>query len=802
MLARIFVGAITWLVVATSFAFAADRELIAGVWKGTYHCGNATAELSLIVDDRGDRFIFSYPNGASGEYSLKVNFNQKRRQISAQPLDWIDRPSGFNMVGFDGIVSEKVNSIQGNVRTCGKLELKRIVDEKAANAIISKHIGSSSAASARGGQKAPPASFYNSVWEGAWKGRAAKCADAPLDVYFVVAPSKSPLGTARVLIKQDKTSEWFEYEAQTESMNTETLLRVKIERPKGGPFSRGSFDFDIFVDRSDNSKKLGSSYRLQCRPFDLTKVPETEVPSASMADSAPVASFVGSWDGAIYSRRSRDREIALTIKESNPKSSDRAYDVEALIGEETQRLVLKPSGGNLQLEALREGNVPSSGPIRRGLLFTDIRYGGTKDLLVVRIDGQDEFAYLWRRKEAERPLQTTCKSVMSAWLSAQRDAMTIARGLKVALYPSLAGYDVNRAVMAEAIYGIPVGATQDLAEFRSTLYACAMTMPSVAVSDDKSPLAIFSDGADIARARAVLRTGFHPEVARLKEPATALDTSRFEAERQRAEADVAQLSFDRSDLATTNSMLAAAARSASVIQNARPSVAASALTALTDGLDALERGDAEARLNLLRQFAQQRMSGIEPPVGALSPAARSFLDTVTSGRANAFTPAESGFLYGMISRSIEACHEPSSATRLLLIDVIKRGMQLLIGTDFSGDLSSTLGSQLASHASIIEGANSSEAIGCGSPYLAAVYDILAYSPTHAALPNGERAPLFIRSCALDREASQCSCMKTVIQTLRPEVERMAFDRSMISTVINMNPTVGLELGTRCGVSNY
>ena len=88
-------------------------------------------QLSLIIGDRGNRFIFSYPNGLRGEYSLKVNFNKKRRQISAKPYQWVNQPSGAGIVGFEGIVSEKVDAIDRTVRSCGKLGLKRVSDERA-----------------------------------------------------------------------------------------------------------------------------------------------------------------------------------------------------------------------------------------------------------------------------------------------------------------------------------------------------------------------------------------------------------------------------------------------------------------------------------------------------------------------------------------------------------------------------------------------------------------------------------------------------------------------------------------------
>jgi len=109
-------------------------KAFSGKWKGTYICGQGTTGLTLDVSATLTSLsaIFNfYPvaensSAKSGSYSLVGQFNLDGT-FELKPSKWIERPSGYAMVGMAGNINDNHNELLGSItsNSCKEFLLKK-----------------------------------------------------------------------------------------------------------------------------------------------------------------------------------------------------------------------------------------------------------------------------------------------------------------------------------------------------------------------------------------------------------------------------------------------------------------------------------------------------------------------------------------------------------------------------------------------------------------------------------------------------------------------------------------------------
>ena len=97
----------------TSTVFAEDFSEFAGTYEGWYYAAQGQTGLTLTVnaDGTGVFDFYNMPgksNAKDGVYSVKVF--RTENGYGVEGVEWIDRPSGYNFVSFDGSLNGGVYS--------------------------------------------------------------------------------------------------------------------------------------------------------------------------------------------------------------------------------------------------------------------------------------------------------------------------------------------------------------------------------------------------------------------------------------------------------------------------------------------------------------------------------------------------------------------------------------------------------------------------------------------------------------------------------------------------------------------
>jgi hypothetical protein len=86
---------------------SSDSRDVAGRWKGTYTCGQGLTGFNLDISDEGGGVVsavFSFgpiesnPGVPNGSYSMTGR--RDARSLTLTPRAWIEKPSGYVMVGL------------------------------------------------------------------------------------------------------------------------------------------------------------------------------------------------------------------------------------------------------------------------------------------------------------------------------------------------------------------------------------------------------------------------------------------------------------------------------------------------------------------------------------------------------------------------------------------------------------------------------------------------------------------------------------------------------------------------------
>jgi len=123
------------LVVSAPFAHAQD---ITGDWTGRYICNQGVTALHLVIQEAAEAgaiiATFNFgpppenPDVPKGSYIMRGAYDQKARRLVLKGDRWVQRPSGYEMVGLDGRVVVEGDKIAGRIPGvfgCGNFELRR-----------------------------------------------------------------------------------------------------------------------------------------------------------------------------------------------------------------------------------------------------------------------------------------------------------------------------------------------------------------------------------------------------------------------------------------------------------------------------------------------------------------------------------------------------------------------------------------------------------------------------------------------------------------------------------------------------
>lgn len=109
------------------------------IWQGRYTCsqGPTALTLTLFTVSDGVEATFDFgplpenPNVPHGSYKLKGKARPYERgeySLELAPVEWIDRPGAYVMVGLNAITTNEHRGLRGRIAhaTCGELELSRL----------------------------------------------------------------------------------------------------------------------------------------------------------------------------------------------------------------------------------------------------------------------------------------------------------------------------------------------------------------------------------------------------------------------------------------------------------------------------------------------------------------------------------------------------------------------------------------------------------------------------------------------------------------------------------------------------
>jgi hypothetical protein len=100
------------------------------IWKGKYSCPLFQGDTDLLLTMGTDkiRAIFEFTaKKAHGKYFMKGVFDPNTNQLTFEPLEWIEKPETYFMIGMNGIVNFEDHTYKGKMTDgCAIFELKAL----------------------------------------------------------------------------------------------------------------------------------------------------------------------------------------------------------------------------------------------------------------------------------------------------------------------------------------------------------------------------------------------------------------------------------------------------------------------------------------------------------------------------------------------------------------------------------------------------------------------------------------------------------------------------------------------------
>jgi hypothetical protein len=91
---------------------------LVGVWEGSYGANQGETGLTLTVYEEGSNYkaIFDFynlpdrTNAQAGKYYMNVSYNKSTKKFELKGYEWIEKPSTYVFVDFEGTISGSVFS--------------------------------------------------------------------------------------------------------------------------------------------------------------------------------------------------------------------------------------------------------------------------------------------------------------------------------------------------------------------------------------------------------------------------------------------------------------------------------------------------------------------------------------------------------------------------------------------------------------------------------------------------------------------------------------------------------------------
>ncbi len=819
-------------------ASAAGNGAIAGTWTGSYVCSGIEATLVLELDaEAGGTFIFAYPDGNAGRYTISTSFTPAKGVVKARPVQAIQMPSGYSMVGFSGVLSKDGGSITGRVRSCGKFRVARGTKAPegglaaaAKGAATSDRVRPRSDETGKNGAK----TANGELPQGAFQDLDARCQTGRMVVRVDFgAPDKDGFDTT-ISLRRKRFASFTQFRGRAEQDGRKIV--VHAETKAHGPYQ--GIEFDLVLNRGTRpgGPFKAVSDELQCYGIYLRPTEEAgpgeQPPPPVPAKYQP---FVGSYDGAVYGgdfmgaivqnidqRVTSIIPLSLEISPSHAGGTGRIFDVTLwLNGWRYSYALVEDTAiarkGLALVPAEEEEPYPKKGPVpyttssarhvdalpKGGLLvFADggaTNWIGTGRLYNSEVTRGGVIALKRRATEQKKSLASICDDDLKPLIASMGIARNKARELKIGFYPALNTLDTGKAATIEAALAAKARELAGTFDIAKLAFECSLTGSRVftasagTLSEDLFPPTLMSEALHEV-------TGWYSDGAvAVTYPDTVKMPGDLEAANSRAEVNLDALVRAAEPLRTTADILAEVERKASEIGDARPSAMSEKLAPLLARLAEVGSEEQKARSVQKRDAARQRMAGIPTPYDSIGPSRTPLLNAITSGETRNLTGDDKLFLSGMLTYSSEKCGQPAPAVRMRLLGILLQGTQLLTGLDFNqqGGFGEALGRSLQRQKSFADGTAAAQSIGCGSDYIPAMFELLASGSIDTVRPS-----LLVRSCALDRPPGQCECIQGVAKQVFPGVAETRFSRSVIEQTITTAPGIGLQFATLCGVVNY
>ena len=118
---------LSWLLLTAASA-AETADLLLGEWVGTYTCAQGHTGVSLSVESAsgliytGKVNFFALPENPgvpNGSYKVEGMFDPRSRDFVMKGVEWILRPSGYQMVDASGALSSDGTRIAGRIEFIG-----------------------------------------------------------------------------------------------------------------------------------------------------------------------------------------------------------------------------------------------------------------------------------------------------------------------------------------------------------------------------------------------------------------------------------------------------------------------------------------------------------------------------------------------------------------------------------------------------------------------------------------------------------------------------------------------------------
>lgn len=770
------------------------KKVLNGNWKGGYSCGAAKGSIYLEISDRGDRMVFVDEVLGNAEYKLGSGYHDKNRRYVAdlRPVTPFEK---IRLNSFEGTVSPDGRSMKGEMKGCTFTDL--VAGSETAPIVAAKP---------KPERKSVPEPTDQTVAEreaqgfvGSWEGESTACLKGPFDLRVdfgrLDAEGNDATITVRALGEADS------YELPAKTGKGRVGLAVWAPPAPKGRFSRQPVAFELEFEAGGRMR--GHSREMSCSGLRLSKAaPKTATQPSTVEPSVKYRALLGSWDGAAYDHRDGTaRRISLVITKTTSDIRKRVLDVQVTLdGSTWAGAIMESDGDNAALLPVKTDG--GSGTMR-GSLSTKLHKKGNRILMTASTSGGGHgVTYLWKRPaDRGRPLHEVCDE-LDPWIASQAEARRVARNLKIEFYPALLAYDADAASFSQTVADLAAhGVTDKLHLFETELAECLLSAKTITPAHARFATA-FLDIEALTRQRIALSRTFSPEKATLVPQTKGISLVKAKAATDQAEEALDQIIAEAARVDTFDAILGVLERNRKAFQAARPHALADRLAAIKDKLEQTRADLTQSLVAQRREKARAIMDGIPVPYASFPPSQEALLKSVINGTFRTPGRDEIGFLAGMFGQSVEKCGKPAMQPRLLLVDLLKKGVVLALGSDYMGSMGSSLSSVAAGVANYADGVSFADALGCDDRFVDAFYDVLAATWFERSQDADGRPPLFVRSCALDRQPAQCQCIMSVVETVQPKVSHQEYSRGVIYSAMEMQPLIGIEIGTRCGVSNY